>query len=59
MYAQILKESMKVDLIGDEKVGLPIEHQSVICIDLESKDYGTVEVEIGRASCRERVLRLV
>lgn len=34
MYAQILKESMRVNLIGGSDLGLPIEHNSIICIDI-------------------------
>lgn len=34
MYAQILKETMIVNLIGGKEVGLPLEHPMVICIDI-------------------------
>lgn len=34
MYAQILKSNMRVNLIGGEPEGLPIEHPLVICLDI-------------------------
>lgn len=43
MFAQILKHNMMVDLIGGEEVGLPINHPSIICMDLANRA-DTVEV---------------
>lgn len=34
MYAQVLKSDMRVNLIGGNEEGLPIEHPLVICVDI-------------------------
>lgn len=42
-YAQILKRDMKVGLIGGAAEGLPITHQSVICIDIGER----IDIKVG------------
>lgn len=36
-YAQIVKRDMKVNLVGGNEVGLPIDHPAVICVDIGDK----------------------
>ena len=37
IYAQVLKEDMKVNLIGGRKEGLPINHPAVIVVDITDR----------------------
>ena len=34
MYAQVLRYDMKVNLIGGEEVGIPVDSSLVICVDI-------------------------
>ncbi|MDD3229761.1 MAG: hypothetical protein PHE09_11150 [Oscillospiraceae bacterium] len=34
MYAQVLKSTMKVNLIGGASEGLPLEHELTYCLDI-------------------------
>lgn len=43
MYAQVIKSDMRVNLIGGEEEGLPIEHTAVICVDIGER----TDVELG------------
>lgn len=44
LYAQILLRTNRVNLIGGEEVGLPINDEKVACIDITNRDE---EVFIG------------
>lgn len=37
IYAQVLKENMKVNLIGGRNEGLPINHPAVIIVDITDR----------------------
>lgn len=37
IYAQVLKEDMKVNLIGGRNEGLPINHPAVIVVDITDR----------------------
>lgn len=37
IYAQVLKQDMKVNLIGGKAMGLPIVHPAVIVIDITNR----------------------
>ncbi|WP_276934063.1 hypothetical protein [Dielma fastidiosa] len=47
IYAQVLKEDMKVNLIGGKNEGLPITHPSVMMIDItEREDRDSIKVSM-------------